>query len=175
MFLLKSWHFKASRRLSYWKYICIYWNSRAACLIIRHVFRCRSKMTLNRRLLSVFYKAIKLTNTCHKLTVRRYYYCCCCCCYYYSTLLTVPFSRTVCLSRYQKDETSLDLNEAKDCGVWGCSGICWTICKQSAPPCSRQTTTQTPHHSIFTGRLLFLTPNQQCQSAEGRCEKIILT
>ena len=23
------------------------------------------------------------------------------------------------------------------------------------------------HHSIFTGRMLFLTPNQQCQSTEG--------
>ena len=39
----------------------------------------------------------------------------------------------------------------------------WTICKLSAPP-SRQKTTPTPHHSIFTGRMLFLTPNQQCQS-----------
>jgi len=27
--------------------------------------------------------------------------------------------------------------------------------------------TPTPHHSIFTGRMLFLTPNQQCQSTEG--------
>ena len=35
------------------------------------------------------------------------------------------------------------------------SGIRWTICKQSAPP-SRQTTTPTPHRSIFfTGRMLF--------------------
>jgi len=24
-----------------------------------------------------------------------------------------------------------------------------------------------PHHSIFTGQMLFLTPNQQCQSTEG--------
>jgi len=37
------------------------------------------------------------------------------------------------------------------------SGISWTICKQSAPR-SRQTTTPTPHHSIFTGWMLFLTP-----------------
>jgi len=28
-------------------------------------------------------------------------------------------------------------------------------------------TTPTPHHSIFTGQMLFLTPNQQCQSTEG--------
>ena len=46
------------------------------------------------------------------------------------------------------------------------SGISWAICKQSAPR-SRQITTPTPHHSIFTGRLLFLTPNQQRQSTEG--------
>ena len=49
----------------------------------------------------------------------------------------------------------------------GRSGISWTICKQSAPR-SRQITTSTPHHSIFTGRMLFLTPNQQCQSTEGK-------
>jgi len=39
------------------------------------------------------------------------------------------------------------------------SGITWTICKQSAPR-SRQITTSTPHHSIFTGQMLFTTPNQ---------------
>jgi len=37
--------------------------------------------------------------------------------------------------------------------------------KQSAP-CSRQTNTPTPHHSIFIGWMLFLMPNQQCQSTE---------
>ena len=46
------------------------------------------------------------------------------------------------------------------------SGISWTICKQSAPR-SRQITTTTPHHSISTGRMLFLTPNKQCQSNGG--------
>jgi len=51
-------------------------------------------------------------------------------------------------------------------GFWGGSGISWTICKQSAPH-SRQITMPTPHHLIFTGRMLFLTPNQQCQSTEG--------
>ena len=60
----------------------------------------------------------------------------------------------------------LDLNEARDGGVLGCSGINWTICKQSALH-SRQKTTPTPHHSIFAGRMLFLTPNQQRQSTEG--------
>ena len=37
----------------------------------------------------------------------------------------------------------------------------------SAAPRSRQTTTPTPNHLIFTGRMLFLTPFQQHQSTEG--------
>ena len=73
------------------------------------------------------------------------------------------FSGTTWVSWYQKDKTSLDLNEVRDDGVLGCSGISWTMCKQSAPS-SRQITTPTPHHSMFTGRMLFLTPSQQCQS-----------
>jgi len=48
-------------------------------------------------------------------------------------------------------------------GFWDGSGISWTTCKQSAP-CCRQMTTPTPRHSVFTGRMLFLMPNQQCQS-----------
>jgi len=76
------------------------------------------------------------------------------------------FSRTTWISQHQKGQTSLDLNKARDYGVWGCSDISWTICKQSAPR-SRQITTPTPNHSIFTGRMPFLTPNQQCQSTEG--------
>jgi len=49
-------------------------------------------------------------------------------------------------------------------------GISWTMIlfKQSAPR-SRQITTPTPHHSMITGGVLFLTPNQQCQSTEGKC------
>ena len=46
------------------------------------------------------------------------------------------------------------------------SGISWTTCKQSAPR-STQITTPTPHYSSFTDRMLFLTPNQQRQSAES--------
>jgi len=57
----------------------------------------------------------------------------------------------------------MDLNEARDGGL----GMAWAsagpLCKQSAPH-SRQTTTPTPHHSIFTDRLLFLMRNQQRQS-----------
>ena len=75
------------------------------------------------------------------------------------------FSRTTWVSRCQKGKTSLDLNEARDVGVLGCIDISWTII-QSAPR-SRQITLSTPHHSIFTRRMIFLTPNQQCQSAKG--------
>jgi len=32
---------------------------------------------------------------------------------------------------------------------------------------SLQTTTPAPHHSVFTGRMPFLLPNQQRQSTEG--------
>jgi len=46
------------------------------------------------------------------------------------------------------------------------SGISWTICKQSAPR-FRQITTPTPHHAIFTCRMLFLMPNKLRQSSEG--------
>ena len=39
------------------------------------------------------------------------------------------------------------------------SGISWAICKSA--PRSRQITTPAPQHSVFTGRLPFLPPNQQ--------------
>jgi len=69
------------------------------------------------------------------------------------------FSRTTWVSRYQKGKSSLDLNEARDDGVWG-----WqqhqldnmqTIC----------TLLQTDNHTntsllSFSGRMLFLPPNQ---------------
>ena len=45
------------------------------------------------------------------------------------------------------------------------SGISWAIC--TSAPCSRQITTPAPHHSVFTGRMPFLPPNQQRQSTEG--------
>jgi len=44
------------------------------------------------------------------------------------------------------------------------SGVSWAICKSA--PHSRQTTTPAPHHSVFTGRMPFLLPNQQRQSTE---------
>ena len=51
-------------------------------------------------------------------------------------------------------------------GFWDGSGISWTIRKQSALRCKWIITPAT-HHSIFAGRMHFLTPNQQCQSTEG--------
>ena len=45
------------------------------------------------------------------------------------------------------------------------SGISWAICKSALH--SRQITTSAPHHSVFTGRMPFLPPNQQRQSTEG--------
>ena len=45
------------------------------------------------------------------------------------------------------------------------SGISWAICKSA--PRSRQITMPAPHHSVFTGRMPFLPPNQQHQCIEG--------
>jgi len=67
------------------------------------------------------------------------------------------------VNRYQKGKTSLDLNGPLGMAVLS---IVWTICKQFAPR-SRRITTPTPHHLIFTGKMLFLMLNQQCQSSEG--------
>jgi len=52
------------------------------------------------------------------------------------------------------------------------SGISWAICKSA--PCSRQITTPVPHHSVFTGRMPFLPPNQQRQSTDGIRSKHII-
>ena len=45
------------------------------------------------------------------------------------------------------------------------SGISWDICKSA--PRSRQITTPAPHHSVFTGWMPFLPPNQQRQSTNA--------
>ena len=76
------------------------------------------------------------------------------------TIFNGLFSRTTGVSWYHEGKTNLDLNKARDDGVRGCSGISWTICKQSAAR-SRQITTPTPHQSISTGWMLFLTLSQQ--------------
>jgi len=42
------------------------------------------------------------------------------------------------------------------------SGISWAMYKSASR--SRQITMPAPHHSVFTGRMPFLPPNQQCQN-----------
>ena len=59
--------------------------------------------------------------------------------------------KNLCIKvHYYSDNTaqSGQSGTRKKTGFWNSSGISWTICKQSAP-CSRQTTTPTPHHSIL--------------------------
>jgi len=73
------------------------------------------------------------------------------------------FSTTIWVSRHQKGKPFCILPKQE---MMGGSDINWTICKSFAPH-SRQITMPVPHHSIFTGWMLFLTPNQQCQSTEG--------
>jgi len=55
-----------------------------------------------------------------------------------------PFSGTRQVSRYRKGKTNLDFTEAETLSG---SGISWAICKSA--PCSRQTTTPAPDHSVF--------------------------
>jgi len=75
--------------------------------------------------------------------------------------LNGPLSATTQVSRYQKGKTNLDFTGARDSGwQWHQLGIC------KSAPCSRQITTPAPHHSVFTGRMPFLPPNQQRQSTE---------
>jgi len=72
-----------------------------------------------------------------------------------------PFSGTTRVTRYQKGKTNLDFTEARD-SEWQ-----WHQLGHMGPR-SRQVTTPAPHHSVFTGRMPFLTPNQQRQSTEGK-------
>ena len=90
------------------------------------------------------------------------------CCHTNVLLLFWNMSGTIWVSRYQKGKTSqvktnLDLLEQE---IVCDSGICWAICKSAPHP--RQITMPTSHHSVFTGRMPFLPPNQQCQSTEGK-------
>jgi len=65
------------------------------------------------------------------------------------------------VSWYQKGKTNLDFTEARD-SEWqwhqlGHMQICTSL----------QTAMLAPHHSVFTGQMPFLLPNQQCQSTDG--------
>ena len=82
-----------------------------------------------------------------------------------------PFSGTTRVSRYQKGKTNLDFTEARD-SEWqwhqlGHMQVCTSL--------------QTDNHasipplSFFTGRMPFRSPNQQCQSTEGKRRRIAHT
>jgi len=65
------------------------------------------------------------------------------------------------MSRYQKGKTNVDFTEAR-------------VAMASAGPYASlhlapdiQITTPAPHRAVFTGRMPFLTPNQQRRSTEG--------
>jgi len=66
------------------------------------------------------------------------------------------------MSRYQKGKTNLDFTEARD-SEWqwhqlGRMQVCILLQSDNHA---------TLHHSVFTGRMPFLPPNQQHQSTEG--------
>jgi len=83
------------------------------------------------------------------------------------TPLNSLFSKTTWVSRYQKSKTSLDLNEARDYGVLGWQ---WHQLDHMQTIC---TSLQTDNH-INTSSINFyrpdalLTPNEQCQSTQGK-------
>jgi len=74
-----------------------------------------------------------------------------------------PFFGTTQVSRYQKGKTNLDFTEARD-SEWQ-----WLQLGHVQVCTSLQTDNHasTPPLSFFTGRMLFLPPNQQHQSTEG--------
>jgi len=74
-----------------------------------------------------------------------------------------PFSATTRVSQYQNGKPIWILLKQET--VSG-SGSSWAICKSAYR--SRQTTMPAPHHSVLTGRMPFLLPNQQRQSTDGR-------
>jgi len=84
------------------------------------------------------------------------------------------FSRTTWVSQHEKSRIILVkpiwISWSKRLIVSG-SGISWAISKST--PRLRQITMPAPHHSVFTGRMPFLPPNQQHQSTEGKPQKII--
>jgi len=78
--------------------------------------------------------------------------------YYYYTCLMASFPGQPGYAGTRKVKPACIKMRQEMMGFGDGSGISWAICKQSAPR-SRQITTPTPHHSIFTGRMLFLMPN----------------
>ena len=78
-------------------------------------------------------------------------------------LFNGPFSGTTQVSRYQKGKTNLDFTEARD-SEWqwhqlGHMQVCTSL--------QTDNHASTPPLKCFTGRMPFLSPNQQRQSSEG--------
>ena len=84
--------------------------------------------------------------------------------YYYYNHFTAHWtmSRTTRVICYQKDKTNLDLLEQE---IVNGSGISWAICKSAPRP--RPNNHANIHHSVFTGLMPFLPPNQQRQNTEA--------
>ena len=81
-------------------------------------------------------------------------------------LFNGPFSGTTQVSRYQKGKTNLDFTEARD-SEWHQLGriqVCTSL--------QTDNHASTPPLSCFTGRMPFLSPNQQRQSTEGMVQLI---
>jgi len=63
------------------------------------------------------------------------------------------------VSRYQKGKTNLDFTEARDSDWQWHQQVCTLLQTDNHA---------STHHSVFTGRMPFLKPNQQRQSTEGK-------
>jgi len=93
-------------------------------------------------------------NTTPRISCMDYYY------YYIRLTASVPTR----VRRYQKSKANLDINEARDDGVWGWQ---WHQLDHMATIC---TSLQTDNHTntFFKDRMPFLPPSQQCQTTEGK-------
>ena len=81
----------------------------------------------------------------------------------YTHLFNSPLCATTRLSPYEKGKTNLDFTEARD-SEWQ-----WHQLGRMQVCTSLQTDNHaSTHHSVFTGRMPFLPPNQQRQSTEGK-------
>jgi len=65
------------------------------------------------------------------------------------------------MSQYQKGKTNQDFTEAED-SEWQ-----WHQLGHIRLHLAPEITMPAPHHSVFTGRMPFLLPNQQHQSIKG--------
>ena len=112
---------------------------------------CRQAAVRNSRLTLQHYNANKLISA-----LLLYYFIMWCLLHPFNCL----FSRTIWVSWYQKGNTSLELNEARDGGVLGWQ---WHQLDHMQTICI---SLQTDNHTN-TSSLNFYRPNQQCQSTKG--------